>query len=236
VSDQDIYGATREIAISSEFTGDRDGPGMLHLDGEEGPWCVTLAPVTRSDGALLMTHVRDFRAVIAWGAGGVGGARAEAVVDWPQQGGTFVIQGSDLDLRPALTRVAGGPPDFGVVRFSAFASRATGPRAAKPPTRSMDLGYTAAGVTLGIVVVPSFAKRFRLFSSVNLQAGVIAQITWLTREGVATHNDLWIDSSGAAALTAGVTYDVPQNAQRFVLQNVGAVDSQFFIAFDLDIG
>lgn len=232
------------------------GPGgqsssVIAINKERGPWLVTLLPPTGPNGAALPALGGDYFARVSWGAGGV---RATTEIDWPLNGGTFVVSSESLDVVGVASLAglggAGTPPQSQTIQWSAFASRCDGPRAgnaSRPPRRTRQ-------VTTGVTVdVPDYATMMRLsFDNgdiiTDLRGGNVVNLflDWINPAGATVARySIFADWSGAAPLEWGAEFlelstpcPVQSGAVRMIILDNGstAAIGGMRAAFDVDIG
>lgn len=229
---------------------------VINITDENGPWLVTLCPVRGAGAAALPNGSRNYRARVEWGAGGV---RQKADIDWPVNGGTFVVSSRALSVIGVFTpgaAIAGTPPQTSAVQFTAFAARCEGPRAANaagPPRRTITVGALALGGGVVTSTIPAHARNVRYVDTVSI-ADIMTSgntlnllLEWMDIGGVAVLGRLQFYGENLGIPPASFLYGldflalmtpVPVHNQAITvrLTNNGTRNLSPVLVYDIDIG
>lgn len=225
--------------------------GNQRLDRPIGPFAVTLSPITLENGANLSlaagneAQVFDYAALVKWGRGGV---NMTALVDWPMNGGTFVVNGDSLYVDAwALLPISGifsaDFRDVGLrVRMGAHATPlfSGSGRGSLSPRRTMNIGAIGIGASSGDVFVPPYSRRVKYVSNTNIvSSGVNTNLQIAYRRFAATFaNDLVIQTTVRSIIDTTLAFDIPPQTQSITLTNLDpdTAIAGAALVFDLDLG
>lgn len=229
------------------------GGGDQRGDRPVGPFAVTLSPITLPNGSTIalgtgnVAQVFDYAALVKWGRGGT---VHTALVDWPVNGGTFVVTGDSLyvdawALLPTTGIFSANFRSEGLdVRMGAHATPLFSPAGDNlPPRRTMLLPtpIAAPAGTSGETFVPPFARRVKFqWNNLITQGGGAWVITLLYRRFGATFAQDVIAFTGSQPSLVDVTRElsIPTTTQTIVVNNtagVTAIDNGALV-YDLDLG
>lgn len=231
----------------------QQGRDQQAADVPLGPFVVTLSPLTRPDGSTIALAtgdaqvVTDYAALVKWGRGGV---QHVALVDWPVNGGSFVVAGDSLYVSlwaiippQALTTAGFRNNGFGMA-YGAHATPVRAPQATPAPRRTMSVADIIAGGTSGEVFVPPFARRWRWQTNATPTDGtgalVVHRYQFLFRRFGNTFaqeeyftnavNNVW------GLVGDRIAYDLPTATQTMVWNNFSNPITSNALVFDLDLG
>lgn len=243
------YGQTVQALGLGSGTGGQSS-SVISINHERGPWLVTLLPPTGVNGAALPGVAGDYFARVSWGGGGV---RATTEIDWPLNGGTFVVSSDSLDVVGVASLAglggAGTPPQSQTIQWSAFASRCDGPRAgnaSRPPRRTRQ-------VALGIPSdIPNYATLARLsFDGADLVTDLLGGnvlnllVDWVDRAGASVARypvfadwNAFVREYAIEFFSLSQVCPVPSGAVTLLVQDNGSTAAVGGIraAYDLDMG
>lgn len=245
-------GSNALIDIQSDAWGNvpKVGGGQ-HNDLPIGPFVVTLSPIRLPNGSPLAlaaaTPNTDWLKMVARVVFGRGGTKTEVWVDWPMQGGSFVVacdtlsvNAMALDPNPALPT----EPQTWDVRCGAWATPMRAGRAGNlPPRYTVKLPASIAngGGTSGEVFIPAFARRWH-FQWNNLVSQGAWVINFLFRRyGITFAQETYIGGSATRSVldtTIPGPWELPTEATTLVVNNdtiavLAVLDGR--IVFDLDL-
>lgn len=230
------------------------GGSQRNVDGGAiGPFLVSLSPITVfPSGAPLGTASGneaipfDYAALVTFGRGG---AKHKALIDWPVNGGTFVVGADSLTvdgwvILPVAGLFTSAFRSAGLqVQLAAFATPMHAPfGGVLPPRRTMILPtpIAAPAGTSGDIQVPPFARRVALQFNDRLSVNILYDVLF-RRFGATFAQATYAGTIGGVVLHPWryLPMDIPTTTQTIVVNNVsgGAFAlTNGALVFDLDLG